>query len=288
VDVTNTFETQQVTKRTETPGLSYAEFFNRFGGSYRTKHIQLGLQRRAAAMLGVGGRTLRVKQWAERARRAIRSDPRGAAGRFATRRTHAVARSVVPPPPAINRRPYQLPARSGLPPEFVRLDPWEGEYVFLLASRATAGIVETGRLRGGSTFLMACANREVPIFSIDIAPKDDGALSELMARHDIGRNIRLVVGDSQRTDYPEVEEVDLLFVDGDHSYDGCLRDLQNWFPKVVPGGHVVLHDCYFGSPVQDAAIDFARDHDVTLVRSPYIHALHWHNPTGSLAHFVKS
>jgi predicted O-methyltransferase YrrM len=278
---------QRTTTRSETAGADYAAFFERFGGSYRTRHIQAGLSARLAARLVVGGRVRRVKLWAERARKAIRSDNRAAAGRFAARRQRALTRRLTSPPPAVNRRLYNIPRRSGLPPEFIRLDPWEGEYLFILASRAQSGIVETGRLRGGSTFLMANANWDVPIFSVDIAPKDDGALRELMAQHGVGGNVELMVGDSQRTDYPQVEEVDLLFVDGDHSYEGCLADLENWFPKVVPGGHVVLHDCYFGCPVQDAAIDFVAENEATLVRPPHIHAFHWHNPTGSLAHFIK-
>ena len=36
--------------------------------------------------------------------------------------------------------------------------------------------------------------------------------------------------------------VDLLFVDGDHTYEGAASDLTRWSPLVRPGGHVVLHD----------------------------------------------
>jgi predicted O-methyltransferase YrrM len=149
-------------------------------------------------------------------------------------------------------------------------------------------VVETGRLLGGSTFLLACANPEVPIFSIDISPKDDATLHALMRRHGVGANVALIVGDSQQGVYPEVRQIDLLFVDGDHSYDGCLADLRNWYPRLVPGGHVVLHDCYRGSEVQSATIDFLKDQAVQLVRDPRIDAVHWQTPIGSLAHFVKA
>ncbi|MEA2393726.1 MAG: hypothetical protein QOJ82_1617 [Solirubrobacteraceae bacterium] len=266
--------------------MDYADFYQRFGGSYRTKHVERGVFARAAARARAADLPRRVERWARRAVRAARSDPRASAGRLVARRTAAVVRTLEPP--AVNRRPYRLPRRTGLPPEFIRLDPWEGEYLYVLASLARVGVVETGRLRGGSTFLLACANPRVPIFSVDISPKDDEGLSELMARRRVGANVELVVGDSRNVDYPEVGDIDLLFVDGDHSYDGCLADLRNWYPKLVPGGHVVLHDCYLGCEVQRAAIDFIGDLDVELIRPPYIHAIHWHNPTGSLAHFVKS
>lgn len=38
------------------------------------------------------------------------------------------------------------------------------------------------------------------------------------------------------------EPIDLLFLDGDHSYDAVLRDYRDWAPKVRPGGFLVLHD----------------------------------------------
>jgi predicted O-methyltransferase YrrM len=39
-----------------------------------------------------------------------------------------------------------------------------------------------------------------------------------------------------------VGAVDLLFVDGDHSYEGALADLTNYGPKIKAGGFLVVHD----------------------------------------------
>jgi predicted O-methyltransferase YrrM len=36
--------------------------------------------------------------------------------------------------------------------------------------------------------------------------------------------------------------VDLLFIDGDHSYEGCREDWEVWHPHVPPGGVVAFHD----------------------------------------------
>lgn len=117
-----------------------------------------------------------------------------------------------------NKVLFVLPARSRLPTEFIRLEPWEAEYLYMLAATAGKGILETGRFRGGSTFMLAYANRRVPIWSIDIAPVDDDALRDHLKSNDIGTNVALIVGDSQHERHPAVGDIDLLFIDGDHSY----------------------------------------------------------------------
>ena len=41
-------------------------------------------------------------------------------------------------------------------------------------------------------------------------------------------------------------EADLVFIDGDHSREGCERDWRDWSPLVRAGGHVVFHDARLG------------------------------------------
>lgn len=188
---------------------------------------------------------------------------------------------------AANTRMYVMPRASEWPAEFIRLDPWEAEYLFMSAARTRKGIVETGRFNGGSAMVMAAANPDVPIHSIDIAPQDDDRLRALIAATGVGGNVDLIVGDSQAGRFAQIGEVDMLFIDGDHSYAGCLADLENWWDHVVPGGHVLLHDCYHGCEVMEAVIDFVAGHDVLLYRSPLISAEHWLSPQGSIMHFAK-
>jgi predicted O-methyltransferase YrrM len=40
------------------------------------------------------------------------------------------------------------------------------------------------------------------------------------------------------------EDIDFLFIDGDHSYNGVKKDLQLWFPKIKKGGTIAGHDYY--------------------------------------------
>lgn len=232
--------------------MSFNQFCEQFGGSFRTRHMNVIPE----------GFVSRLK-WAGR---NIVGNKRKKLG---------------------NKRIYAPNGNSGLPKEFIRLEPWEAEYLFLLGSRANRGIVEIGRLRGGSTFLLASANDQTPIYSVDIAPAGDAELNRYLKQYGRGENVTLIKGDSQHTDYPDVKDYDLLFIDGDHSYQGCMADLENWYPKLASDGHVILHDCYFGCDVQDAVVDFVKQHDVEIVRSPYIVNTHWHTEYGSMVHFIK-
>lgn len=189
-----------------------------------------------------------------------------------------------------NRRSFVIPPTSQAPANFIRLCPWEIEYLYVVARRATKGILEIGRFNGGSALVLACAAPSVPIYSIDIQPRNDTFLQDLFKKFAIGRNVHLIVGDSQQKNYSEIPEVDILFIDGDHSYNGCMNDLLTWYDHLAVGGHLIVHDCYSGSlGVQDAVLDFWNRHsELRSVQSPYIGSTFWNYPAGSLAHLVKT
>lgn len=53
----------------------------------------------------------------------------------------------------------------------------------------------------------------------------------------------------------EAVTVGLLFIDGDHSYDGCVADIRNYAPLVEPGGALVIHDSIREPNVRSAIAD---------------------------------
>ena len=55
--------------------------------------------------------------------------------------------------------------------------------------------------------------------------------------------IRAKVGDSVAVSavWPN-DPVDTVFIDGDHSFSGALKDFECWGPKVAPGGYIMIDD----------------------------------------------
>jgi predicted O-methyltransferase YrrM len=192
--------------------------------------------------------------------------------------------------PRANKRRFVLPETTHLPREFIRLCPWEMDYLFTIASRARLGVIETGRYNGGSLFVMACAAAAgIPLHSIDFAPQNDDLLRQLLAVHCPEATVDIITGDSQHTKYEQIGTVDILFIDGDHSYTGCTADIENWYGNLAVNGHLLFHDSYFGGHgVQDAIADFMDRHpELQVIQSPFIGAQYWHYPAGSIAHFIK-
>lgn len=54
----------------------------------------------------------------------------------------------------------------------------------------------------------------------------------------------------------EKESIDLLIVDGDHSRQAVLKDIECYMPLVKPGGVMLFHDIYSLPSVRDALIEY--------------------------------
>lgn len=52
--------------------------------------------------------------------------------------------------------------------------------------------------------------------------------------------------------------LDLLFIDGDHSYEACKADVMAWLNKLRPGGLIVLHDFGWAVGVQKVVAEIIK------------------------------
>lgn len=48
------------------------------------------------------------------------------------------------------------------------------------------------------------------------------------------------------------KKVDMVFVDGDHSYEGCRGDIEAWLPHIKAGGIIAIHDFRKGDLAETA------------------------------------
>lgn len=122
------------------------------------------------------------------------------------------------------------------------------KYVKLLPENPI--IVNIGAGFGTSALCFAEPRHDAEIFSIDLRDDDNpfgGLLNERNAF--IGADAKLptqIKGDSKKVGKTWDKEIDLLFIDGDHSAEGVGGDIDIWIPYVKDGGYVLFHD--YGSP----------------------------------------
>ncbi len=95
-------------------------------------------------------------------------------------------------------------------------------------------IVNIGVEYGASLACLRAGARHAVIYGIDID------ISKAVSNY----HCRLIQTDSRLfwMKWPEIE-IDLLFVDGDHTYEG-VRDDTMWTTCVRTSGYVIFHDCY--------------------------------------------
>jgi predicted O-methyltransferase YrrM len=131
--------------------------------------------------------------------------------------------------------------------------------VELLKKHQPKNILEIGSESGG-TFYLWCRLTAIGglKISLDLPSgasgsgrfRDQSALAaRTMQFKRWSANVHVVTGDShEQKSYREVEEIlggnklDLLFIDGDHSYEGVKLDFEDYRGFVRPGGLIAFHD----------------------------------------------
>lgn len=136
------------------------------------------------------------------------------------------------------------------------------EAALLAALAADAGrVVEIGVYEGGSAVLLAQAmHLEGELHLIDPFGEQPDALragwaADARATRRVvqraaraGPRVRWHVAYSQHVAQRWNASIDLLFVDGDHSTEGCRRDWDLFHSHVAAGGRVAFHDARLDQP----------------------------------------
>jgi MMP 1-O-methyltransferase len=130
----------------------------------------------------------------------------------------------------------------------------QGRALYRAASlvKGRGAIVEIGSWKGRSTVWLAHGARRARarVIAIDphVSSREDPKAKTLAAfKTNIGRagveqDVEAMVMTSADAARAVQGDVELLFVDGDHSFEGALADARTWLPRLVHGGTVMFHD----------------------------------------------
>lgn len=133
-----------------------------------------------------------------------------------------------------------------------------------LAGSITEGVIlEIGAYLGGSSCIMAEVS-QVPMFSVDMwdlwYPQDYRLVKKRFKGLEKGRadlykkflanvsrlglteKITPINAPSREIAKVWEKPIGLLFIDGDHSYEGCKADYEGFAKHIIPGGYLVVHD----------------------------------------------
>lgn len=179
----------------------------------------------------------------------------------------------------------------------------EASYLYQLASTIRRGrIAEIGRFKGGGTFLIAAAmgessvldsfdnHREVYLYRGQKRKVKadsvffDQQLLDALKRYSLEPRVHLYVKDSKEA-FPDQESYELVFIDGDHSYEAANGDFNHWYPAVKPGGHLVFHDAGRERRYSSSKADVVRL--IAEIEKGHGDRLKRVTATGSLVHFIK-
>ncbi|MDA2918679.1 class I SAM-dependent methyltransferase [Desulfobacterota bacterium AH_259_B03_O07] len=171
--------------------------------------------------------------------------------------------------PNLDNMPFDLPCRDDIQFEHlsglfastsldhavIAMTVRQAAYLFgLIRQKKVRKVIEIGRYKGGSTLLIVAAmNKKGEFWSIDIGEKEDRLhraafsrpfdemLADVCKR--FGLKVNIIVGDSGTVDIV-TGEVDLVFIDGDHTYDGVKKDFERFGKRVRVGGSVLFDDAF--------------------------------------------
>ena len=205
--------------------------------------------------------------------------------------------------PDIDQMPFDLPAEDHLDFEnlsglfaatcfdefIITMNIRQTAYLFgLIRQSKAAKIIEIGMHWGGSTLVIAAAMRgrgefwsigDPALLEYDLKQRGrtlgrpvEDQIGDLCRR--LGLNVYVLAGKSQDIDI-KTGEVDLVFIDGDHSYDAATSDFQRFATRVKMGGAVLLDDAVhdpFYEPRHTADVkrivqDILRRGDFRLVKT---------------------
>jgi len=139
--------------------------------------------------------------------------------------------------------------------EGLLVSPHQEKWLFKTARSLpnNSNIVEIGSYKGRSTCCLAfgCRGHQKRVYAIDtfkgnevdfISKNFYPEFISNIKRLDLEQYIEPLVGLSTEIGKDWLAPIHLLFIDGSHQYDDVLADFKTYYPHVIDGGIIALHD----------------------------------------------
>lgn len=154
------------------------------------------------------------------------------------------------------------------------------EFTKIVKQQRPRRVLEIGTAEGGVFWLLCrLAAANATLISLDLPPSErySGGRKidiDLESMKNPEQTVHVIHGNSHALETPgQIQKIlgdqmlDLLFIDGDHTYDGVSQDYMMYSPLVRPGGMIAFHDIvkstwtgcqvdrFWGELVQNQSLD---------------------------------
>jgi glycosyltransferase involved in cell wall biosynthesis/predicted O-methyltransferase YrrM len=135
-------------------------------------------------------------------------------------------------------------------------------YVCAIAKHLQARkIFEFGTYQGRTSYHLTYASEGAQVTTLNLPPEADPRYAPYLGSYFRGTEreafVAQLLGDSRQLDTtPHRQQFDVVFVDGDHSYDVVKNDTEKAFELLRPGGAILWHDY---APKSEGLVEFFRD-----------------------------
>jgi predicted O-methyltransferase YrrM len=134
--------------------------------------------------------------------------------------------------------------------------------------------VEIGSRYGGSLLYFGrLMPKNSKLIAIDLPNGPWGHLNSEISLNSDGYNVDLIFGDSKSKETEDKlvsslsnQQIDILFIDGDHSLLGVSSDINIYTKYVKQGGIVIFHDC---GDIKSVGTDLSSFKTMRSVRSAF-------------------
>lgn len=160
--------------------------------------------------------------------------------------------------------------------------PLISKLVSLVNANGISNMVQLGHYTGYSSLFVGSTFKRMGkghLFSVDIDPWATNLADQLVTKAGVSQFLTHYIGDSASIDSlkaakSKLNEIDLIYIDSDHTYKHAKAELELWWPAIKPGGILVMHDSSvfatsFGN-VPDQGVKVAADEFFKKMKLNYL------------------